>query len=64
MDTAGQRAIHAIRAILRDHKRAIANTGTGWSCTCGEHFPNPEAFDHHRAELATDAAARILTPDP
>ena len=62
MTTDGQRAIHAVQAVLHDHRRAMSGTGTGWTCTCGAHFPDADRFDHHRAELATTAAAKILTP--
>lgn len=61
-DSPAQRAIHAIERVLAEHRRTLSGTGKGWTCACGNHYDTGDQWDRHRAELATDAAAAILTP--
>lgn len=63
MTTASRRAIAAVEQVLRHHRRVCSPTGAGHACTCGQHFDTAAEWDHHRAHLATAAAAHHLHPD-
>jgi hypothetical protein len=54
-------ATDAAARTLDAHARLISPTGFGVRCACGQHFPDTTRWHRHTAELAADAAARVLT---